>query len=281
MKILVTGIHLLLLFSIFSLFQACQSSSPKMPDIKHIVIIGVDGMSPDGIRQAPTPHMDSLMLHGSYTLQARGVLPTSSSANWASMIMGAGPEQHGITTNGWERDDHSLPAVLTGVEEIFPTIFSVIREQKQDAEIGAIYNWEGFGRLFEKSAVNYAIHVNSEKKTAQLASTYIKEKKPLFTFIHLDHVDHAGHEQGHGSPAYYAAVALADSLIGQVIEATKDAGMYEETVFIISADHGGIGKGHGGETLEEIEIPFILFGKGIKRDMRLNIQSIPTIMQQR
>ena len=28
---------------------------------------------------------------------------------------------------------------------------------------------------------------------------------------------------------------------------------------------GGIGKGHGGETLDEVEIPFIISGKGVKR----------------
>ena len=35
------------------------------------------------------------------SIHARGVIPTVSSPNWASMIMGAGPEQHGITSNDW------------------------------------------------------------------------------------------------------------------------------------------------------------------------------------
>jgi hypothetical protein len=257
------------LFIIAAQLQTCQPAAPQVPAITHIVIIGVDGMSPDGVNKAITPVMDSLMNNGSYTLQARGVLPTSSSSNWASMIMGAGPEQHGITSNGWQPDDYSLPAVTSGTEEIFPTIFGLIRQQKPAAEIGAIYNWEDFGRLFEKSAVNYNVHGKTEKETAMLASTYIREKKPLFTFVHFDHVDHAGHEAGHGTAAYYQAVALADSLMGQIIQATKQAGIIEETVFIISADHGGVGKGHGGETLAEIQIPFIVCGKGIKKGYQI------------
>lgn len=56
-------------------------------------------MSPAGIAQADTPVLDSLMAVGAWTMHARGVMPTSSSPNWASMIMGAGPEWHGITTN--------------------------------------------------------------------------------------------------------------------------------------------------------------------------------------
>ncbi|QHT69929.1 sulfatase-like hydrolase/transferase [Rhodocytophaga rosea] len=261
--------YILCLGLLSSLLYACQPSAPQVPTIKHIVVIGVDGMSPDGVEKAATPYMDSLMKNGSYTLQARGVLPTSSSSNWASMIMGAGPEQHGITSNGWQPDDHILPAVTTGTEGIFPTIFGVIRQQHPSAEIGAIYNWKDFGRLFEKTAVNYNIHGQTEKETAELASTYIREKKPLFTFVHFDHVDHAGHETGHGTAAYYQTVALADSLIGQVIQAAREAGILEETVFIVSADHGGVGKGHGGETLGEIQIPFIVCGKGIKKGYQI------------
>ena len=34
---------------------------------------------------------------------------------------------------------------------------------------------------------------------------------------------------------------------------------------IISADHGGLGKGHGGESLQEVEIPFIVWGPSVKK----------------
>jgi len=42
------------------------------------------------------------MREGAWTLHARGVMPTVSSPNWASMIMGAGPEQHGVTSIDWQ-----------------------------------------------------------------------------------------------------------------------------------------------------------------------------------
>jgi len=39
------------------------------------------------------------------------------------------------------------------------------------------------------------------------------------------------------------------------------------TIFSLlrEADHGGIGKGHGGKTLQELETPFIIAGKNVKR----------------
>ncbi|WPP50840.1 alkaline phosphatase family protein [Catalinimonas niigatensis] len=250
-----------------SLHSACDSGeeNPAL-DVKHVIVIGVDGMSPNGIMNASTPVMDDMMQNGSYTLHARGVLPTSSSSNWASMVSGAGPEQHGVTSNGWERDDYILPPVVTGTEEIFPTIFGVARQQRPDLEIGAIYHWSGFGRLIEKSALDYDVTDGSEHAISQKAVAYINNKKPDFLFVHLDHVDHAGHHDGHKTEPYYHSVSVADSLIGNIIQATKDAGIFEESVFIVSSDHGGIGYGHGGETTDEIEIPFIIYGKGVKKN---------------
>ena len=43
----------------------------------------------------------------------------------------------------------------------------------------------------------------------------------------------------------------------------------KETIFIITSDHGGIQKGHGGKHPEEIETPFIIAGKGIREGVEL------------
>lgn len=254
---------------IFSLWPCFSQENLKSAKVKHVVIIGFDGLSPDGIEHALTPNFHKIMQEGASTLHARAVLPTSSSTNWASMIMGAGPEQHGITSNDWEKDNFTLPAIVQSEDFLFPTIFSLINQQIPNAEIGAIYHWDGFGRLFEKSAVDYDVNPKTEEETARVASEYIVAKKPTFTFIHFDHVDHAGHEYGHGSPEYYKSVEKADALLGMVFQAIEKAGIAEETMVIISSDHGGIGHGHGGESLKEIEIPFIVWGKSIKKNFQI------------
>lgn len=251
------------------LFAACQAPAPTAYSVKHVLVIGVDGMSPDGIQQANTPVMDRLIREGAYTTKARAVLPTSSSSNWASMIMGAAPERHGITSNAWEADRHQLAPITHTSENLFPTIFSILKAQNPQATTAAIYDWKGFGRLYQKSAVDYDAHGKDEYETTDLAVAHLKASQPTFTFVHLDHVDHAGHAHQHGSPEYYASVEVADSLIGAILQATEEAGMAEEMVLILSADHGGKGYGHGGETLAEIEIPFLVHGKGVKKGFAL------------
>tara|TARA_B100000963_G_scaffold104140_1_gene90161 strand:- start:1880 stop:3544 length:1665 start_codon:yes stop_codon:yes gene_type:complete len=259
-------------FFIFLILSCIKQKINKDFRTEHLIIIGVDALSPNGVINADTPVMDELMNNGSYTLNARGVLPTSSSTNWASMVSGAGPEQHGITSNGWERDEHTLPAVVQGEEGIFPTIFNVARKQRPELEMGAIYTWSGFGRLIERSLLDYDSNEKSDELTVEKAINYIKKKTPNFLFIHLDEVDHVGHSSGHKTSHFYDAVAHIDQQIGKIIQSTKEAGIYDKTTFIISADHGGIGYGHGGETLDEIEIPFIIFGKGIKKNYLIRNQ---------
>ncbi|MBK8946097.1 MAG: alkaline phosphatase family protein [Ignavibacteriae bacterium] len=255
------------LFIIILILFYLRSYAQELKQIsEHFIVIGCDGMSPDGILNANTPIMKEMMKNGSYTLNARGVLPTVSSPNWASMLMGVGPEQHGITSNDWKKDDFNIPSIIYGIDGMFPTIFNVLKKQNENYEVGAIYHWDDFGRLFEKQFVDFDKHGNTEVETKNLAVEYIKNKKPNFLFVHFDHVDGAGHEFGHGTENYYKAVEKADYLIGEIINAVTEAGIFENTTFLVTADHGGVGFGHGGETLEELEIPFILYGNGVKKN---------------
>ncbi len=51
-------------------------ATAQVPTARHVVIVGVDGLSPDGIRKAPTPNLHRLMKSGASTLHARAVMPT-------------------------------------------------------------------------------------------------------------------------------------------------------------------------------------------------------------
>ncbi len=234
-------------------------------EVEHVVIVGCDGLSSNGLQKANTPVLDRLMQEGAYSFHMRAVMPTSSSSNWASALMGAGPEQHGVTDNDWEADDFDFPPTVTGPGGMFPTIFSLIREQRPSAITGVFHEWDGFGRLFERKMVDQIVDGADAGATVKAAVRFIEEKKPLFTFIHLDLIDHAGHSSGYGSDEYLAVVEKTDSLVGQVVSSLKKAGIDERTLLLVISDHGGKEKGHGGNSLEEIEIPWIASGPGVAK----------------
>lgn len=237
----------------------------------HVIVIGVDGLSPDGVTKADTPTLHDMMKHGAWSMHARGVLPTTSGANWASVINGVGPEQHGVTSNDWKVGEFNFPTSVTGSGGFFPSIFQVLTDQKPGWNVGSVYHWEGFGNLYDHRFVDYDVHGRDEDETAALAVAYIKAKRPEFLFVHFDHVDHAGHADGHGTRHYYEAVSKADALIDQIRRATVDAGIADQTVILVTSDHGGVGKGHGGESLAELEIPWIAYGKAIKPGVQLDL----------
>ncbi len=239
------------------------AASAGTPRVKHVVVVGVDGMSPAGIRAASTPNLDAMMARGAYTMTARAVMPTSSSPNWASMIMGAGPEQHGVTSNDWQPDQFDIAPVAVGPGGIFPTIFSALREQRPKSHLAVFYDWSGFGRLFEHDAVDWSADTKGPNVTTQRAAEYIVEHKPALTFIHLDHVDHAGHGHGWGSPEYLRAVEEADRYVGAIEKAIDESGASKSTILLVTSDHGGKGTHHGGATMEEIEIPWMVAGPGV------------------
>jgi predicted AlkP superfamily pyrophosphatase or phosphodiesterase len=238
-------------------------------EVKHVVVIGCDGLGALGFLADNAPNLHRMMREGTYTLHARGVFPTSSSPNWASMIMGAAPEQHGVTSNDWETNKFEVSPLATGAGAMFPTIFGTLRGQRPDAKIACVHDWDGFGRLFEAGSANLVENVKGSPATAARAIEVIRDMKPDFLFIHFDDVDHAGHTYGWKTQEYFAAVEAIDKLIGDVEKALKDAGIFDQTVMFMTADHGGKGKGHGGYTMGELEIPWIVRGPGIDRNHEL------------
>ena len=84
-----------------------------------------------------------------WSLKARAVLPSSSAVNWASMIMGSGPELHGFTE--WGSKTPELPSRVLGEESgLYPSIFSLVEKQLPERKTGVFYTWGGIGYLFEK-----------------------------------------------------------------------------------------------------------------------------------
>ena len=79
-------------------------------------------------------------------------------------------------------------------------------------------------------------------------------------------MDHAGHQKTWLSEPYLFAVRETDQLLGQIMTAIEATGALEDTVILLTADHGGLGTKHGGESMIELEIPWIIAGPGVKKD---------------
>lgn len=231
------------------------------------MLIGLDGWGAYSVSKAEIPNIRKMMNEGCYTLKKRSALPSSSAINWASMFMGAGPELHGYTQ--WGSKVPELPSREVTENGIFPTIFYLLHKARPEAEIGCLYEWEGIKYLADTLALDYHAQAPDYNKHPEalcgMAEKYIKEKTPVLLAVCFDNPDHVGHAAGHDTPEYYAKLNELDIYVARIVQAVKDAGMFDNTIFIITADHGGINKGHGGKTMQEMETPFIICGKNVKK----------------
>ncbi len=248
---------LLIVVSIIN-FTSCQNYKTK-----RVILLGVDGLSTDGIQVAKTPYLNRLIRDGAFTLKARGVMPTVSAPNWGSMLCGAGPEQHGMTKNGWTTNNYTVEATTTDDDGYFPSIFTIIREQMPEAKTAIFYDWNALIDLFNPKYIDSIHFAKDYEEVYEKAIPYVIESKPEFAFIYAGHVDHIGHTYQHGSPEYYKSIEDVDAKIGELLNALDKAGLYEETHIIVISDHGGVGYGHGGESMAEIQVPWLIKGPGI------------------
>ena len=85
---------ILVILFIFSITLSAQPSAAK-----RLILIGIDGVSAEGFQYSNTPEINKLISQGVISLKTRGVMPTVSAPNWATILSGAGPEQHGVTSN--------------------------------------------------------------------------------------------------------------------------------------------------------------------------------------
>ena len=237
-----------------------------------VIVIGIDGLSKNGIDSASTPSMDRLMREGTWTLNAQAVSPTSSSPNWASMIMGAPPQYHGIWKNGWHKDPlKSAPADSPEKAEKWPSVFRIIRKNAPQKTMVIYHQWKDFGRLVGKKTTFRNWFSFTHPLTQHWARNRIRFGTPDLLFLHFDLVDHAGHKFGHGTPEYLSAVEKADKITGKIVKSVENSCRKKSTVILLTSDHGGIGQGHGGDTPEEKNVPWILWGTNVKQNFHLEI----------
>ena len=261
-----------IIFSAFALLSSvvsCTDAEVKETKAKHVFFIGLDGWGSYSVEDADMPNVKALMEEGSYTLQKRAVLPSKSAVNWASIFMGVPTEVHGYIR--WDSMDPDIPVYKQHLNEngILPTIYSLLNEQMPEAETGCIYEWDGIKYLIDTLAVDYHAmtpdFVKYPGEMSKMASKYIKEKKPTFAAFIYDNPDYPGHMSGFHTPEYYANLKQHDAYVGEIIAAIKEAGIYDESIIIVTSDHGGIGDDHGGYHLDELETPFIIAGKNVKK----------------
>jgi predicted AlkP superfamily pyrophosphatase or phosphodiesterase len=225
-----------------------------------VVLFSIDGMRPDGLQQAATPTIDRLIATGAATMAAQTVMPSVTLPCHTSMLRGVPPERHGITDNIWIPMARPVPSVI-----------ELIALANRPAAM--FYSWEQLRDLATPGALDYTFFLNYYSNSehdvdgmvAAAAVEYLERKRPAFLFVYLGVTDEIGHRSGWMSAPYLAAIENADRAVGQVVGALERLGYADTTTCIVQSDHGGHDQTHGTTMPEDMTIPWIAQGAGIRR----------------
>jgi predicted AlkP superfamily pyrophosphatase or phosphodiesterase len=251
----------------FLVFIAGVTRAQNKP--ARVLIFGLDGVSAEGFKAAKHPNLDKMIADGVLSLTTRPVMPSVTLPNWTSHMTGSGPEEHGVTSNEWTLEKHSLTPIDTDKDGYYLSIFKVLKDKIPGVKTAYYYNWKELIYPINKKYLDEISFEDSDQYQANYAKAYtfiVKNKKyPTLVFLYSVHTDHAGHRYGWMTAPYIQAIGDADVAIGKLLDQLKAAGLYKSTHFLLITDHGGIGKGHGGVSMSEMQVPWAITGPQIKK----------------
>lgn len=245
----------------------------RNPKAKRVVLIGLDGICLAGFQQAHTPHLDALLAEGVLSIQTRVVMPSVTLPNWTSHLTGSGPEQHGVVDNNWTLTDFKLPAIATDNDGYYPSVFTVLKESDPNIKTAFYYNWLNLIYPYNQKHLDQVSFLKEDAYVPNYdkAFNFLAENRqsPTLVFLYTVHTDHAGHKYKWMSPEYIRSIEEADVEIGKFIDKMKQENLYDDTHFMFLTDHGGIGYGHGGVSVDEMIVPWGMTGPGIAKGRKM------------
>ncbi len=220
-----------------------------------VILVTLDGVRPDAIQQAHTPHLDRLMAGGAYTLNARSVMPSMTLPCHMSIFHSVPPQRHGTLSNDYHPSARPLPGLF---------------EQVHEANLrgGIAYGWEPLRDLSRPLSLTWSYFhrldlanlLTADMPIVAAAADVIVKRALDFLFVYIGATDEAGHFYQWMSDEYLRQVEIADGQVGVLLDV-----MTADDTMLVEADHGGHDRMHGTNSPEDMTIPWMVWGRGIRQ----------------
>lgn len=235
-----------------------------------VLFIMTDGLRPDALLAADAPNLHAFRARGASTLTGQSVVPSITLPCHVSIFHSVPPSRHGILENEW----HAMARPVVGLVE---------QAKIHGRRAAFFHNWEYLRDLNRPSNLYFSYFIDTAYQedgddfVAEQAALYLPRRLFDFTFVYLGTIDTAGHAYGWMSEGYIAQIARVDRLIGQLLASAPD-----DTTILIHSDHGGHERTHGTEKPEDMTIPWLIAGPGIRAGYTIEravslLDSAPTL----
>ena len=236
------------------------------PAVNRVLIISIDGLRPDAIALAPMPNLLKLMQDGAYTLSGQTIFPSSTLPSHTSMLTGLCPAKHGVDWNDYLPEKGYAKGIgLFNLAHAagLKTVMFVGKEK--------------LVQITEPQNVDIFRYINDRDV---VIAEKIQQEFPAdfgLMFVHFATPDAMGHAYGWMSPQYLSVIRRSDEALGSILSELEKHGLKQDTLVIVTADHGGHKQGHGSRAAEDMTIPWIVIGPGVKPgELNSQIQTTDT-----
>jgi predicted AlkP superfamily pyrophosphatase or phosphodiesterase len=223
------------------------------PLARRVIILSIDGLRPDAISLAPMPNLTALMQNGAYSLTAQTTRPSATLPAHVSMLSGQCPQKHGVDWN-----DYIPENGYAQVTDIFDLAHAA--GLKTVMYVGK----EKLRQVTEPESTDIFEYINDRDLviTERLLENFPADFGLMF--IHFPTADWMGHVYGWLSGEQLSVLFRADQALGNLLAELDARGIRDETLIIVTSDHGGHGTIHGSTLPEDMTIPWVASGAGVQ-----------------
>jgi len=218
-----------------------------------VLLTLIDGLRPDALAVARCPTITGLRARGAATLRASSVMPSITLPCLMSIFHSVPPTRHGIMTNEWAPMARPLPGLVDVAHAA-------------GLHCAFFYNWEPLRNLSLPGSLDFSYFrrnctdPDGDQIIADEAVRYLSSDHPDLMFVYFGVLDEIGHRYGFMSDRYLAQLERTDKAFATLLSALR-----EDTIILLTSDHGGHDHDHGADIPEDMIVPWIIMGPGIRR----------------
>jgi len=285
---------------------AVLTAAPAKARAERVIIVSIDGCRPDALEPAGAETIQKLIARGASCSKAETIRPSITLPSHTAMLTGLDFSRHGVVWNNYRTGYIVHPTVFSVVNQVGKKSAMLFSKDKfhflaNPACVSWIYgpptpnkvpkseDFSDIDQLKEMLKKEEESAKQPPKKPAPMTpgemmttadmlarafnAAWPQQKWPL-TFIHFREPDEFGHKKGWMGPEYIEGVKSVDKALASILETIEKNGGFEKNALIITADHGGSGRGHyrwlEPNKPENVTIPWICVGPGVPAGLKID-----------
>ena len=209
--------------------------------MKHLVVVSFDAMVTEDLDLLKDkPVFSRFLTEGSRVNRIRTIYPSLTYPAHTSMLTGTRCGRHGVVNNepsevgNLKCDWYWFHVAEYWAQGPSDTLEKAYRRAGTSDDV-----FENVVRPVEKIMSSWEPESSDEGKVA-MACAMIRRYRPNLLTVHLGQIDSFRHRYGVFNDKVAAGVLRSDNYMKSIMDACKDAGIYEDTDFVICSDHGQI-----------------------------------------